>query len=150
MKVLRIGTAFAVALLACSVPQATAQNAPPGNSEVDQYFETVPNGSGNVRPRRGEPGGGSPALSAATRRELERLGADGHAVADLVESNRTDAARSAGSVRKADDESSILPALQGAVNGSNGQGLGLMFPLLLLGTLICAVFSVRRQRRRAG
>ena len=50
-------SALVVALLCSPLPAAaTAQtpltNAPPGNSAIDEYLETVPGATGNQRPRQ--------------------------------------------------------------------------------------------------
>src|SRR5690349_18670425 len=78
------------ALILLALPsQATAQtqetNAPPGNSAIDEYLETVPNDRGNARPRA--PGGNqsNSALTKQQRARLERLGPDGKTLADAVE-----------------------------------------------------------------
>ena len=77
---------LAFALPAMAQAQAPQTNAPPGNSAVDEYLETVPGASGNPRPRTPAPGGAAgSALTAAERARLERLGPDGKTLADAVE-----------------------------------------------------------------
>jgi hypothetical protein len=61
--------------------------APPGNSGVDQYFETIPGSSCNVPPPGsgvGSSGGGHGRLAPATSRQLAAQGAVGTAVARFV------------------------------------------------------------------
>ena len=79
----------ALGLLAClavlvAAPPALAQGgdtiAPPGNSAIDEYLETVPGADGNRRVDRNRRGG----LPAAERRALERLGPDGELAADVL------------------------------------------------------------------
>src|SRR4051794_18395285 len=71
--------------------------APPGNSAVDEYVETIPSADGNKRPSAGKGGSsGASSLPASTRKKLEAAGRDGQAV--LALSNSGDAApASAGS-----------------------------------------------------
>ena len=82
---------IALVLLALAWPamahaQAPQTNAPPGNSAVDEYLETVPGATGNQRPRTPTQGGASEACSrAAERARLERLGPDGKTLADAVD-----------------------------------------------------------------
>jgi hypothetical protein len=144
--------AILVSLLALGVPNAAvAQNAPPGNSEVEQYFESVPNGSGNAGVRRGVTEGRG-HLPADVRRDLERLGADGRAVVDLAESNP--ASRQDGSAPAPrrlvppDSAGGALEAIRGALGGTRDDGLGRMLPLLLFATVAAALAAVFLQRRR--
>jgi hypothetical protein len=76
-----------VCLMALALPAGAlgASCAPPGNSGVDQYFETVP-GAGCNQPPSGGHHGSRGSLSAATRRQLAAQGAAGQAVARLVSS----------------------------------------------------------------
>lgn len=93
--------ALFLSLLALAVMPAFAGaqdpqvNAPPGNSGIDEYLETVPNADGNrpARPggggngpgRPGSNGSGSRAVPPAVRRKLERT-AEGRAALALAES----------------------------------------------------------------
>ncbi len=84
-------------LLACAVLLLSASSAsakkpcddrntvPPGNSEVDQYTETVPGDCGNEKvpvPEAGDDPGAS--IPAPTLAALEELGPDGRAAALLA------------------------------------------------------------------
>src|SRR4051794_20279560 len=60
--------------------------APPGNSAIDEYLETVPGVSGN-RQLTGNPAGRGPGLPAAARRRLEALGAQGALAARLFDAS---------------------------------------------------------------
>jgi hypothetical protein len=138
--------ALVVAALGLLPSSAAAQNVPPGNSEVEQYFETVPSGSGNAPPARSGPGAPSAApLPEKARRKLAALGPDGQAVIELAEGNgapptpkrRLDATDGGGG---------LLPALGDALTGSRDGGLGVMLPLLLLATLVAGVAVGLRRR----
>lgn len=79
---------LAVLCLALLAPAAQAQqggkNAPPGNSAIDEYVETVPGATGDRAPRA--PGkDASPALSGPQRAALERQGKEGEQLAQLVD-----------------------------------------------------------------
>ena len=78
----------ALALLAvpsAAIAQQPQTNAPPGNSAIDEYLETVPGATGNRRPTPPGSGGGAATLPPAERARLERLGPDGKALADVVD-----------------------------------------------------------------
>ncbi|MDX6678103.1 MAG: hypothetical protein QOE31_2155, partial [Solirubrobacteraceae bacterium] len=42
-----------IALPSAAFAQSPQTNAPPGNSAIDEYLETVPGATGNQRPRSG-------------------------------------------------------------------------------------------------
>lgn len=85
-------------LLALPAAPAAAKRAatlaPPGNSAVTEYLETVPNAYGASPPRPGGPHDG--LLSAAGRRALLRLGADGRALAAMADATAPPAVPGAG------------------------------------------------------
>lgn len=99
---LTLALAVATALSLAPVAQAQGTNAPPGNSGLDQYLETVPNASGSHPPKqRGKTGSASSPLTPRQRKGLESMGADGRALvaataatipADAVEPLRRSAA----------------------------------------------------------
>jgi hypothetical protein len=86
--------------------QAPQTNAPPGNSGIDEYLETVPSAGGD-KPSQpaaqggagngssssaggqsgpsGNGGSGGAKLSPAERKRLDQLGPDGKALADVVD-----------------------------------------------------------------
>jgi hypothetical protein len=146
-------------------PAALAQdtNAPPGNSGVDQYLETVPEAGGN-RPageRKGET-----RLPARTREQLKAAGADGEAIANLVGS--TGPSRSERSEResKGGDQTgggtSSSPSVADSprarnapgsiaaptLGGSGTGGMGLLLPVLLALSALGAVLLGLRRRRQ--
>ena len=124
-------------------------NAPPGNSAVDEYLETVPGATGNQPTNRSTD---RSALPAAERRALERQGADGRAAADLAESAgpqaaRTDAAQPSGTAAlPRADSGGVVDPLRRAASGSE-EGMGLWLPILLALGAIGAVAAVLWRRR---
>lgn len=145
----------ALALMALPGP-ATAQqpqtNAPPGNSAIDEYLETIPAASGDRRPRPPAAGTGSgSALTPGQRARLERLGPDGEQLAAVVDATSP----------KREPERAIAPPvaegrspLSGALEAATGAdsdagGMGVLLPLLLLGTLLGVIALVVVRRRSA-
>jgi hypothetical protein len=157
---------------------APAQNAPPGNSGVDQYLETVPDAGGDRPPggRQGiagesEAGGRSgpgAALPARTSEELEAAGKDGAALERLVSSAeprkpgsapRNPAARS-DSRRAADSAGSVLgteatgearsapAAVAGTALGGKGTGAPGWILPLLLACTTLGAVTLVLRRRR--
>ena len=157
-----------LALLAACPALAGAQTeAPPGVSEVDQYTETLPGPGGNEtldHPDESTTGGGGgsdgggpeqPVLAPETVQELERLGPAGRATAELAESTVPGGDRGAdrGSNRApatgGDDSGSPsgLGALVDALGGSQGEGMGIVLPLILLAVAGAGIgFAVLRSR----
>lgn len=138
---------LALALPALAHAQAPQTNAPPGNSAVDEYLETVPGATGNARPR--PPQTGTPGvLSAAERARLERLGPDGRTLADAVEA--TAPARPAARDKPDLDATGGSPAreLLDAVAGDDGGGgMGVVLPAVLIAALLAAITLVLLRRR---
>lgn len=150
-------SAAIVALVLLTVPQAaTAQspstNAPPGNSAIDEYLETVPGATGNQTPRRSSDGSesGRAALTRAQRERLERAGPDGEALANLVETT-SPAAKSPQSDGPATaPEAGRSPAgeVVGAATGQGGGGgMGFVLPAILLASLLAAIAVIVMRRR---
>jgi hypothetical protein len=137
--------------------QAPQTNAPPGNSAVDEYLETVPGATGNTRPRKPAQGTkGSGVLSAAERARLERLGPDGKTLADAVEATapaqapRKSAAES--STKAVDESAGRSPGreLLDAVGGDDGgDGMGLVLPAIMIAALLAAITFVLLRRRES-
>jgi hypothetical protein len=131
--------AFVAILVVCFSVPAVAQagiTVPPGATEGDQYFEETPNGGGSASvDRNGGGSGGGPPVAASE--ELNALGPDGQAAADLANSNR--------------------PPQQGEANQGSGSepassstegegGMGFFFPLLLVVTALAAgAYGLRRR-----
>jgi hypothetical protein len=138
-----------LALVLIALPAgATAQtNAPPGNSAIDEYLETVPAASGNQRPKAG----GSAALTKSERARLERLGPDGRALADAVDATAPAAAKAPEpGVRpsSADGRAPLSKVVDAVTGRDGGDGMGLLLPAILLATLL-GVISVVVLRRRS-
>jgi hypothetical protein len=139
---------LALALPALAHAQAPQTNAPPGNSAVDEYLETVPSATGNAPPR--SPQNGAPGvLSAAERARLERLGPDGKTLADAVDATGGSSAKA---VPKPDvlagPGSSAGRELLDAVAGDDGGGgMGLVLPAILIAALLAAITLVLLRRR---
>lgn len=128
-------------LLALGTSVAAARVvAPPGNSEADQYFQTVPGSAGPRSPdssRTPDDAVREGTLPAASAAALEARGPSGEALADAVgatgPSGVADISGSSG---------------EGAAAPGGGEGLGVLFPLALLGAAAGAIaFAVARRRR---
>lgn len=138
-----------VALLLLALPAtAPAQtNAPPGNSAIDQYLETVPGATGNQVPRK--PGTGKRILTPEQRAELERLGPDGKILADAIEATAPPApeSRQRIDVDGVEGRSPVEAILDAVAGGDGGEGMGIFLPLILLGSLIGVIVLVLLRRR---
>src|SRR5436190_15498987 len=84
----------ALLLVALPLPSAVARtNAPPGNSAIDEYLETVPSATGNQRPRQPGSKGGPSVLTPTQRAQLEKLGPGGKALVAAIEATAPPAAK---------------------------------------------------------
>lgn len=141
---------LALALIA-TPPAALAQtqetNAPPGNSAIDEYLETVPNATGNARPRSGD----SPnaLLTPTERARLERLGPDGKVLADAVDVTGPKRERSSSKSEPltAQGRSPLGEVLDAATGDDGGTGMGAVLPAILLAALLGAIAIVVARRR---
>jgi hypothetical protein len=161
--------------LACAVAVTfpsgaiAASCAPPGNSGVDQYFETVPGAGCNKSAIPGSGGGGQgghgSGLSPSTSRQLASQGPAGRAVAQLVATTGPGAAGSSGATGKpgtkpgsagnaipsGNGSNPISALLRPLVHGTGAGGTGLLLPLILVATLAAALgaaaWGVIRRRR---
>ena len=164
-------------LLACAaillVPGSAAAGscAPPGNSGVDQYFETVPGAGCNKSHIPGAPGsgGGGGSLPAGTAQQLANQGPAGQAVAQLVKSTGPGGAGSAGNagatgghakpgagashppIAPAQGSNPLSALLHPLLHGTGSGGTGLLLPLILAAALAAALgaagWGVMRRRR---
>ena len=148
---------FLLLALALAAPAAAQRGtlAPPGNSGVDEYKETIPTSRGN-RPTDSLPGGGGGGgLNQGAQRSLDRLGADGKTVADLAKRTAPPKARPGdrGAVPDAQtsDEGSPFGAVFKRVFGvgDDGSGSGALLPLTLLAGLVALSAIALLRRRRA-
>jgi hypothetical protein len=150
-----------VVLVGASAGRALAQEdqvvAPPGNSGIQEYLEIVP-AAGGDRPAGGGGQAARTRLDAKTAKALRRLGPDGRAAAALAAAGAPGDARGAGGAQAlgssapsgsvATDDGGRAGAVVSALAG--GGGMGLAFPLLLLGTFAAALglLAIRRVTRR--
>ena len=141
-----------VALTLLVLPSAaTAQtNAPPGNSAIDEYLETVPGATGNQIP--GKSGAGGAALTAAERARLERFGPDGKVLADAVDRTTSVGPKTDSSTAfpAAEGRSPLSEALDAAVGRDGGGGMGVLLPAILLAALLGVIALLLARRRSAG
>lgn len=141
---------LALALIAAP-PAAFAQteqtNAPPGNSAIDEYLETVPNATGNQRPRSGD--APNAVLTPTERARLERLGPDGKVLADAIDVTGPKRERSASAAEPltAQGRSPLSEVLDAATGGDSGAGMGAVLPAILLAALLGAIAIVVARRR---
>jgi hypothetical protein len=146
------------AAAAAAAAQGSRTNAPPGNSAIDEYLETVPGASGNGVPR--PPVAGGATLTAAERNRLERLGSAGRTLARIVESTSPPPASgttspapkkhqpATGVVRLPDPKGDApLGAVLGVAEGDGG--MGLLLPAILLASLLAVIGLVLLRRRSA-
>lgn len=150
-------SAILIALVLLTVPQAAAAqapstNAPPGNSAIDEYLETVPGATGNQSPRSPSDGTepGRAALTRAQRERLERAGPDGEALANLVDATSPAAKSSQSDEAAAATEPGRSPVgeVVGAATGQGGGGgMGFVLPAILLASLLGVIAVVVMQRR---
>ena len=135
---------------AAAAAQAPQTNAPPGNSAIDEYLETVPSASGNRVPK--PPASGEATLSAAERARLERLGPDGKALADAVDSTSAPAAapkRDGATPVSGQGRSPLSEVFDAAVGRDGGGGMGVLLPVILLASLLGVVALAVLRRRSA-
>jgi hypothetical protein len=178
MRLLVASVTCCLALALAGGAPAQQTIAPPGNSGVDQYFETVPGAGGNLAVHRTPPASGGSTGSAPGARGLARFGRDGQAAAALAAATAPARSGHAGAGARpgagagpgpgtrgggtpgggsaAPSASAAVPqasgstsAVLGVLSGSDQGGLGLVLPILLLGALVAAVaLGVLRRRRR--
>ena len=174
----RIAIALAVVLAAPSLAQARVHKiAPPGNSGVGQYVETVPTADGGQPTNTVHPGGvggsggrggtgrgpgstGGGAIASSTQRALAKQGPTGDATAALAQATAPRSARPAsasgygqakasGSPTSAGQGSSPSTSVLKALTGSSsGGGLGLLLPIALIGSVLTAAVLTLVRRRR--
>lgn len=168
--------ALLTALACLAAPTATlAQDtqAPPGLSAADEYLETVPGAGGNGtvgdgrRPNADDPkvaAATKSALPAATVKALAGAGASGQDAAALAgrtapaaPRNGSSSTGSPGNGSPGNPSPRILPdasksggplaSVGRIVTGSGGDGMGVLFPLLLIaGALAVAGTALWRRR----
>ncbi|MDA0163858.1 hypothetical protein OM076_26545 [Solirubrobacter ginsenosidimutans] len=169
--------AFGLAVLAPAAhAQQAGSTAPPGNSAIDEYVETVPGATGNRSPR--PPGQApSPALTRPQRAALEREGEVGEQLAQLIDETAppapapgkpaakrstpatgtattppvtTPVAGAATTALTVADERATSPVkatLAAAIGPNDAGGLGIFFPVILVASLVGMIALTLRRRR---
>lgn len=171
-RILPLIAGLLLALLAAAPALAQDKTvAPPGNSGVDEYLEVVPGAGGDTPASGGGTGGSggssgsqtpSSTLGSKTATQLEQLGTDGKKAAQLAAAGAPTDRATARKQAKSDvlgseaqqgksiasDGGDRVGTIATALSGEGG-GMGLLFPLLLGGTLAAALalFAARRVSR---
>jgi hypothetical protein len=147
--------AVAVLALAGPAPALAVSVAPPGNSGVDEYLETVPTAGGNA-PSSGAPSGGHGHLPAAVTKALAARGADGRATAALAAgtapsgpARSTPPAGLPARELREPSGSSVPSAIARALGGEGAGGMGVWLPILLALSAL-GIGGVAVARRRSG
>ncbi|HWW67718.1 MAG TPA: hypothetical protein VNY83_07005 [Solirubrobacterales bacterium] len=154
---MRVKQATLLAFLALALPasaSAAPALAPPGNSEAEQYFETLPGSTGGRSANSTATPHGSVrdgVLTPSGLRALRARGAAGSAAAQLAAESappgllpRPGAGRAAGPAGAAP-----VAALDSSASAPSQSGLGEAFPLVLAGTALAALaYAVQRRRAR--
>lgn len=164
--------ATCVAALTLPAGALAASCAPPGNSGVDQYFETVPGASCNQPssgPGSGHGGGHGGSLPAGTGKQLAAQGATGRAVERLVASTGTagkaaqpSGGSGAGSIARSHHRVTAAHATAPAASGSSllsgllhpilvgasAGGTGVLLPLFLALVLLAVIVGTVMRRRK--
>ena len=141
----RLAVIVAALVVCLAVPAVSAARVtvPPGSTEGDQYFEEAPNGGGSSSVDHGGGGGGgaggsSTGAPVAGTQQLDQLGPDGKAAAALANANRPPEQLKAHPIPSPSSQSSSPAEGEG--------GLGIWFPLLIIGTAFAAVAYFLRRR----
>jgi hypothetical protein len=154
IRMLMALVALTMALASPALAQSPNTNAPPGNSAIDEYLETVPGAGGDSHP--GPPEGDGGGATDAARQKLARMGSDGRALARLVAAtapagtDRAHRADAAGGSATVNAGSPVGAALAAAVGRDDGGGLGLLLPAILLGSVAGVIVLVVLRRRPRG
>lgn len=156
LTVLLLATALLAPATAAAKGGATL--APPGNSAVTEYLETVPNAEGASPLRQGAPR--SAVLGVSARRALVRLGPDGRTLAAVADATAPPAVPSpagghGGGARPVVLSAAGVPSRAGALLAAatgrdGGGGLGPALPALMAAGLLWALVHARRRRGGAG
>jgi len=154
---MRKSTTLAILLLTLALPIEATIAAPPPSSQADQYYETLPGAWGPTSAdstKTAKDAVREGKLTAATAQTLQERGPAGVAVADVIAKTAPAAVglqgrgfggRSSPQSRESDGESSPVST---RFPTPGKQGMGILFPLFLLGTLAMAVaFAMDRRRR---
>lgn len=164
-SLLTLALTVLLAAPAAAQDDGTEYVAPPGNSALDQYFESVPSSSGNDAPGAPTRGAGSDAASPLDDREAAALaaqGATGEQVGEFVTANAppNTQERRETSAQKAEqpgaESAPRVPEVTGAdtagsvsraLLGDAGGGMGVLLPLLLGLTALLGIGYVLLRRK---
>jgi hypothetical protein len=131
---------------------ATAATLPPGNSEINQYTETLPGSHGDQPTGDALGGGGSKggkggtALAPSTANALRDSGSTGKAVVGLAKATTPKPGpRPSGGGSTKSGVSAAVDSLKGSDDG----GLGIVFPLSLAAIAVVGVGYFLRRRAQA-
>ena len=153
---MRKSTPLIILLLTLALPaEAAAITAPPPSSQADQYYETLPGAWGPTSPdstKTAKDAVREGKLTAVTARVLQAQGPEGRGVADVVAKvappgvARQGRGSGEGSSPRGSGEGSSLSSI--SFPAPDKQGMGVLFPLILLATLAAALtFAMDRRRR---
>jgi hypothetical protein len=139
----RFAAIVAALVLCLALPAVAAAKVtvPPGATEGDQYFEEAPNGGGSSSVDKsggGGAGGSSTGAPVAATPQLDQLGPEGKAAAALANANRPPEQLKAHPIPNPSSQSSSPTDGEG--------GLGIWFPLLIIGTAFAALAYFLRRR----
>lgn len=148
LRLLLVGT---VVWMAWPSP-VIAATLPPGNSEINQYTETLPGSHGDQPTGDALGGGGSKggnggsALTPSTANALRDRGSTGKAVVGLAQATTPKAGPkpTGGGSQK-----SGVTAAVDSLKGSDDGGLGIVFPLSLAAIAVVGVGYFLRRRAQA-
>jgi hypothetical protein len=158
----------AVPAVAAAKPGCGAGQTVPADSEIDQYAQSIPGACGNQQNETGGGGGsgggagggggsgdaGTSAIPPSTVQQLYDLGANGAGTQALADANapqiRGDGGGrgSEGAGGSDSGAGSVLDSLLGA---DEGDGMGIVLPLMLLAITAAGIaFVARRRMSQAG
>ncbi|SRR6266540_3418546 len=128
---------------------AVRGHAPPGNSGIDEYVESIPDDRGD-RPTEHIPReGGAARLGQRAQRALGAYGSEGRAAANLAGATAPAKRRRASSDASGAEDTGSRPAsaLRRAATGSGQGGMGIALPIILVLTvLVMALLALARRR----
>ena len=141
--------------LAGATPAAaqTTKVAPPGNSGVNEYLETVPTAGGG-EPSSTHGSGGGASLPASVRSALAKQGPDGRAALSTAEAGAPGAGKGGHAPAKLSPQDVHEPsgqnlpsAIAHALGGSDSGGMGIWLPILLIGSALAIAAAAVAKRR---
>jgi hypothetical protein len=153
-----------VPAVAAAKPGCGAGQNVPADSEIDQYAQSIPGACGNQQNETGEGGSGggggggdgsgdagSSAIPPSTVQRLQDLGANGAGAQALAEANapqiRDDGGdRGRRSNRTGGEDSGAGSVLDSLLGSDEGDGMGIVLPLILLAIAAAGGVFVARTR----